>query len=73
VKHTCEGWIGLAGPAFSILKRIGVGETRLRTRTGRAERTFSILKRIGVGETHREMGRGRGTPIFQYPQTDRSG
>ena len=59
--------------AFSILKRIGVGETYSSRTLQISSLAFSILKRIGVGETYRNGWSIDHIVAFQYPQTDRSG
>jgi len=51
VKQARARLIAWAVVAFSILKRIGVGETTCSSTNHTARRSFSILKRIGVGET----------------------
>ena len=64
---------GSAVVTFSILKRIGVGETATTQKPAYDNATFSILKRIGVGETKEKYLEDQSPKTFQYPQTDRSG
>jgi len=68
------GW-QVVRTSFSILKRIVMGETFVRT-FGFAIifQSFSILKRIVMGETNiQEEGVGVNVDTFQYPQADRDG
>ena len=60
--------------AFSILKRIVMGETSRHVHTKLlAVAPFSILKRIVMGETTAIEGWIADQTSFQYPQADRDG
>ena len=58
---------------FSILKRIVMGETRVKEFFGVRQPPFSILKRIVMGETYPFAFHSITPFLFQYPQADRDG